>query len=583
MVFYLTMFLGWFICLVVGHPIHETVPLIRDLTWGDINFLHTTDTHGWYSGHLNQKTYLANWGDFISFSSHMKLLAHDNGQDLLIIDSGDRHDGNGLSDITTPNGLYSTSIFLKQHYDLLTIGNHELYTWENSLMEYQQVVSHFPNQYVSSNVEIKINNTFIPFGEKFKYFSTPITKTRILAFGFLFDFNRNTENTRVTPLNQVVYQKWFKSTLKKYALTTDLILIVTHVPISHYWPELFEFHQYIRKYYPNIIIQYFGGHSHIRDFVVFDNNSTGLQSGRFCETLGWTSIRKNQSGLDKFSRNYIDFNLNSFKHHSKKNEKNFDTKIGNKVTDLVKETRNKLDLDTIIGHVKTNYYLDYVPLDNSKNIFHFLTNRVLPTLEYLGFSQDERIIIINTGSIRYDLYKGPYTLDTQYIVSPFENDWFKIELPKLIAKKVAGVLNKHSYIKQNSIDNRKLLPPHHYYHGKRGDKGKRQEVFGLSDDLYHSSRNNLSKGYVTFDDFGHDGDDTLHKPVIQFPLTNVVESRQLLNNEETTVDLIFYEFIKPNILWALEELKYTGEISPEFYSSQYLGLLLNEFVRGDEI
>lgn len=27
---------------------------LRSLTWGQLNFLHTTDTHGWLSGHLNE-------------------------------------------------------------------------------------------------------------------------------------------------------------------------------------------------------------------------------------------------------------------------------------------------------------------------------------------------------------------------------------------------------------------------------------------------------------------------------------------------------------------------------------------------
>lgn len=27
---------------------------IRDLQWGSLNFLHTTDTHGWHAGHLEQ-------------------------------------------------------------------------------------------------------------------------------------------------------------------------------------------------------------------------------------------------------------------------------------------------------------------------------------------------------------------------------------------------------------------------------------------------------------------------------------------------------------------------------------------------
>ena len=86
---------------------------IRDLEWDDLNFLHTTDTHGWYSGHLNQQTYHANWGDFISFSSRLRDIANANGQDLFLVDTGDRHDGNGFSDITSPNGKVSLPIFLQ--------------------------------------------------------------------------------------------------------------------------------------------------------------------------------------------------------------------------------------------------------------------------------------------------------------------------------------------------------------------------------------------------------------------------------------------------------------------------------------
>lgn len=27
---------------------------MRDLVWGQLNFLHTTDTHGWLGGHLQE-------------------------------------------------------------------------------------------------------------------------------------------------------------------------------------------------------------------------------------------------------------------------------------------------------------------------------------------------------------------------------------------------------------------------------------------------------------------------------------------------------------------------------------------------
>jgi 2',3'-cyclic-nucleotide 2'-phosphodiesterase (5'-nucleotidase family) len=58
------------------------------LEWGQINFLHTTDTHGWLEGHLKEQNYGADWGDFVSFSKQMKGKARSLGVDLLLIDTG---------------------------------------------------------------------------------------------------------------------------------------------------------------------------------------------------------------------------------------------------------------------------------------------------------------------------------------------------------------------------------------------------------------------------------------------------------------------------------------------------------------
>lgn len=54
-------------------------PPSRPLVWGDVNIIHTTDSHGWLLGH--QKTtfpepnYSGDFGDFASFVSHMKAIA----------------------------------------------------------------------------------------------------------------------------------------------------------------------------------------------------------------------------------------------------------------------------------------------------------------------------------------------------------------------------------------------------------------------------------------------------------------------------------------------------------------------------
>ena len=66
--------------------------------------------------------YGADWGDFVSFTRHMQQKAGNLGVDLLIVDTGDLHDGNGDSDAEKPDGSLSNPIFENINYDVLTIG-----------------------------------------------------------------------------------------------------------------------------------------------------------------------------------------------------------------------------------------------------------------------------------------------------------------------------------------------------------------------------------------------------------------------------------------------------------------------------
>ncbi|RLV86829.1 Uncharacterized protein JA9_000876 [Meyerozyma sp. JA9] len=565
--------------VLLGSQLHHSKPLAsnkRPLKYGDLNFLHTTDTHGWYSGHRNQKVYDADWGDFVSFGAHMREILAENGQDLLLVDTGDRHDGNGLSDLTSPNGKESMPIFMKQDYDLVTLGNHELYEWKNSIMEYEQVLSKFGEKYVSTNVLIKAHNgSLVPLGNRYRYFVTPVQEIRVLALSFLFDFNRFNNGTFVKPIATVIEESWFISLLEEYTDKVDVLVVFGHIPISHQWKELFVLHGKLRQYFPSIKIQYFGGHSHIRDFTVLDENSTALQSGRFCETVGFASINLTASShgtvesmKQVFSRSYIDFNRESFEFHSGRSKK---TPNGQKVSSQLQSLRQSLGLDSPrLGTIHNNYYMDYVPIDHPHSIFKLLSERVLPTLPGGEGKHSSRIIIINTGSVRYDMYKGPYTLDTRYTVSPFENDWVFVSVPRSIAVQIADKLNEKSYILGQS-----LLPAHHRF---SSPTQKRQEIFTLPKRAGH-----LPKGYVTHDDFGSSGDDTPHKPVVNFPVPNVVQSVELKESEnDSEVDVVFYNFIAPNVQWALGELGHSGA-EVKYYSGIYLGELLDKFVQHNDL
>jgi 2',3'-cyclic-nucleotide 2'-phosphodiesterase (5'-nucleotidase family) len=67
---------------------NTTVEPRGPLAWGQLNVLHTTDTHGWLEGHIREQNYGADWGDYVSFVKDMRQKARDLDVDLLVVDTG---------------------------------------------------------------------------------------------------------------------------------------------------------------------------------------------------------------------------------------------------------------------------------------------------------------------------------------------------------------------------------------------------------------------------------------------------------------------------------------------------------------
>lgn len=589
---------------------------LRDLTIGKLNFLHTTDTHGWYLGHLNQKQYSSDWGDFISFHSNLLEGINNQGSDLLMVDSGDRHDGNGLSDLTDINGELSSKIFMMLDYDLITVGNHELYKEEISKLEFENVVPRYGENFISTNVEYKNDDDeWVIFGNNtHRYFETKINKFKILAFSFMFDFTMGNDRVRVTPIRDIIKQDWLIELMDDYSKNyeIDSLVIVGHIPITHDWLELDELHQFLRSYFPTTYIQYLGGHSHIRDFTIYDNLSTGLQSGRYCETVGFVSIKDlptsndveklNDFVSDNVHRKYIDFNLHSFMHHSNHtNLETFNTEKGLFVSKELGKISKQLRLDDVFGKVPHSYYMSAADYQNreEKSLLRFLEDEILVQLEPKACNNkigevpeiitsnadsNDRIILINTGGIRYDLYKGDFTRNALFTVSPFKNMWKILpSIPTEIALRLQPILNKGSYILNT---NENLKSPYQYaLESKYSNFEESNHVITTADtddtinevdendkavftlnpySNSHINTNNeednrlpLSYGYTTTDENGIHGDDTIHKKLTQFYVPNVIQSHEFAFEEaETTskfTDVVFYDFIEPFVLSALKE------------------------------
>lgn len=109
----------------------------------------------------------------------MKKKAKEMKVDLLLVDTGDLHDGAGLSDATADlangvNGELSNPVFENIDYDVLTIGNHELYVSEIAYETFSQFAKVYGDRYLTSNVQIynPTSGAYEYIGATHRYFKT---------------------------------------------------------------------------------------------------------------------------------------------------------------------------------------------------------------------------------------------------------------------------------------------------------------------------------------------------------------------------------------------------------------------------
>ncbi|KAK3671123.1 hypothetical protein LTR78_008924 [Recurvomyces mirabilis] len=588
------------------------------LPWGQLNVLHTTDTHGWLEGHILEKNYGADWGDAVSFTKAMRNKADRLGVDMLIVDTGDLHDGAGLSDATSPNGVLSNPIFDNIDYDLLTIGNHELYVSSIAYEHFYNFSRVWGEKYLTSNVQIINPNTseFEYIGHQYRYFTTA-NGLRIMAFGLLYDFTGNSNVSKIFTAAEVVEQAWWKQAISGYPencetqVPIDLFVMLGHNPVR--WNDTestFEtYYSSIRAAQPKTPIQVFGGHSHLRDFAVYDEMTTALESGRYCETLGFFSMtglsssnytgalvpfgvpNPTQMALSsnktndpnatnvgaslKYARRYLDWNKITFEYHAtgSQNSSMFDYYKGSAVTRNITATRAELGLSDVLGCAPQTYCISCAPYGTAENIYSGLVPQAL-TLGVVNASRasNPRFLIVNSGGIRFDLVQGPFTVDDSYIVSPFADIFVYLPaVPYSIASQLLNELNndplyngKRDLSAVEDIHTRELSARDFAFHPIRGDdcRSPAPESIMAKRALKPAVKRQqimLTPGYTTTDDFGSDGDDTVHSHIGNFvnSIPAYIGSNASLPSNPSPnapVDLIFIDYIASDVLPALAGL-----------------------------
>jgi 2',3'-cyclic-nucleotide 2'-phosphodiesterase (5'-nucleotidase family) len=553
---------------------------LRELPWSQLNFLHTTDTHGWHGGHLQEAQYSADWGDYISFAHHLHKRADADGSDLLLIDTGDRVEGNGLYDGSDPKGKYSLDIIKQQRIDVVTVGNHELYQKNTSIREFDEMVPSFKDAYIASNLDIfhPKSGEREPLARRYRKFTTKNLGIRVVAFGFLFNFKGNANNTVVQPVEETVKEQWFKDAIQDKKV--DLFLVAGHVPVRDS-PEFEAVYKAIRDENWDTPIAFFGGHTHIRDYRKFEKGSFGLESGRYMETLGFMSISGLNAGKKdavvpqsspKFQRMYIDNNLFSLHHHSGTNDTTFDTEQGRNVSKAISTAREELKLDHAFGCAPHDYWLNRAPYPSEDSLLSLVEKEVLPGT--FNNSKTPSIVLTNTGALRFDIFKGPFTIDSTFLISPFTSGFRVLkDVPYKAASQILGILNNEGPIllsdlialtgadEEHSLSD--LSPPfvpmgvHSRLHAEQ------QTPQDLSNDNQQTVLSGGSKtpqvpGYTTKDDAGSDGDDTIHQPIKFYDVPNCIGANVFPSAKEQPeeVDLIYNEFIEN---WIILALRFLGE------------------------
>ncbi|KAF9977629.1 hypothetical protein BGZ73_005483 [Actinomortierella ambigua] len=509
-------------------------------------------------------SYSGDFGDFASFVSHMRNQATHRNRDLFVFDSGDIHHGTGIADGTQPAGKITDPIFEKVKYDLMTPGNHELYNNELADTMYKTYAPRWGKRYLTSNVyfrDVHLNKT-IPLGRQYTSFRGKYG-TRVLAYGFMFNYDTPATNAYVEYSDVTVLKPWFLKSLKT---ESDIIVVIGHNPIRS--PEMKIVIDAIRQAHPVKPILVFGGHNHVRDFVQYDGRAAGLSAGRYMETVGWMSVKgiRNEGNLT-IHRRYLDANRYTYQFHSLSHEKQkFDIWRGEKITNEIADARRSLDVDMVLGKAPMDYFVSRVPFNSPQNINRWLATEVLETV-LLPSRPYPGMVVASTGMVRYDIQKGNFTMDDAYAMCPYQFKFVYINIKASHARRLLESMAE--FTKRTGSYGNSTNP---------GSKVTAQAVQWIAHPMALAQQA-LTPGYVTSDDYGTGGDDWPHSPIPSYSDTPPNVATQLAANvaDDSIIDLVFVEYYARPLLKALKVLDPERVYTPTSYRTDIdlMGMFIN--------
>ena len=298
----------------------------------------------------------------------------------------------------------------------------------------------------------------------------------------------------------------------------------------------------------------------------------------------------------KYFRRYLDWNRLTFAYHAVGSQSStFNTSQGVKISNDITTLRKQLNLTALYGCAPQTWCINCKPFGDPGSIYTVLTKALSATVINETRKDVPRIILLNTGSVRFDLVEGPFTFDDSFIVSPFHDTFQYIpDVPYENAQQVLGILNAGAYEKRAAPEHTQLSArDFHFTQSGGGEQCVDASVFAHADALRRRSEHmpmtrgskRLQKrattpGYVTKDDFGTDGDDTIHSAIPFYSTPNDFQANGSFPTDSSTpatVDVIFLDFIAEDVVSALSQTgaSYTAAdvlqyLPPAFDTNAYL-------------
>ena len=436
-----------------------TVMMHPDLPLGDINILVVTDTHSWCGGQKKfyGETMAANEGDVLSFVQHLKqyiaAAADEDDQsgiskrDIWFVMNGDFIDGTGLSMNGNVDALLP--ILERMQYDAINVGNHELYSdrFLAKITSPGGFIEWYGDKYISSNVRFNSShlssdqykqNEAPPIGSN--YYMLKGRYYDVLTFGFLYNMQNYASSVMVIEVETIVQETWFIDIVKREEY--DAILVMAHMHVRDPLCQIILDAIRTITGNDNIPIQFITGHTHIRDYDVFDSLATSFEAGHFLDTLGFVSFPTKQTAMDYkasqlaneftingttmanssvtslFKYKYIDTSIIVLANTLGIAIESFPTNDGMEQSHFIERIREELGLNEVIGCIADTYYLNR-SLDAPDSLWGHFRDFVVPSI-FTG----KEVLFLGSGGWRYDLFQGAVSIDDVYGISPFNNTFW---------------------------------------------------------------------------------------------------------------------------------------------------------------